>query len=140
MRAKAQRALKHLRKIKAAEWVIDALGDYFNLCEQQLSEAEMDVIAQVKMGEKRKKVMEMCGVHIHSSVSGRAINFLYDNIEELQKKNPNQTFAEMLFKLQILFDDIEGYGKIMGIEPPLQYTIVSLKEARRRLNEEFKKR
>lgn len=137
MKAKAKRALKHLEKIKVAKWAIEALKDYFNLSEQLILEAEKGEAAQIALNRKRERIMAMLGIYVYPGITLKTVNFLYDNIEELRKEKGYMPLMDALFKLQILFDDIETYEAMLDIKSRPLFTIEDVKEQKRELNKKY---
>ena len=137
MKAKAKRALKHLIRVGTAKWAIEALKDYFNLCEKQVLEADMNVIAQIVLNRKRERILNMLGAYVHPGISLKTVNFLYDNIDELRKKNGHIPLTKMLFKLQMLFDDIDSYCDILGVESQPLITPTDVREQKKKLNKKY---
>ena len=138
MRVKAKRSLKHLTKVKTAKWATEALRNYFNLCEKLISEAQMDVMAEKELNKKREKIMNMLGVYVHPIITLKTVNFLYDNIRDLRIKNGSIPLTNVLFQLQMLFDDIETYSEIYECEPKPMYTLTAVIEQKKKLNEKYK--
>ena len=137
MRKKAQRALEHCKRIRVAKWAVEALKNYFNLCDKQVEEADMNVVAQIVLNKKREKIMAMLGCYVYPGISLNTVNFLYDNIYELREKNGHIPLTKMLFKLQMLFDDIDSYCDILGVESQLLITPSDVREQKKRLNEKY---
>ncbi len=115
MKAKAERAIKHCIK-KADIWAIEAIENYIDLCEKQAFEAQMEVMSEYSLERRSKKILDMCGVYVHSFITERVVNFLYNNIEELREKNKKTSLTQMLFKLQILFDQLDTYSQMYNCE------------------------
>ena len=138
MKAKAKRALKHLKKVKTAQWATEALRNYFNLCEEQVLEADMNVVAQIVLNKKREKILAMLGVYIYPGITLKTVNFLYDNIRDLRIKNGSIPLTSVLFQLQMLFDDIEGYSEICDYDLKTMITIMDVREQKQKLNEKYK--
>ena len=137
MKAKAQRALKHLTKIKVAKWAIEALRDYHGLCEELITEAHEDAMKERKLGEKRKKIMDMLGIRIPPEVTNKTVDFLYDNVEELRKEKGHIPLMSALFKLQIEFDDIDFWCRMLKcIKQPIR-TVKDVKEQREKLKKKY---
>ena len=138
MKAKSKRALKHLENTRVAKWALDALKDYFNLCEQQVAEADMNVVAQIVLNKKREKIMAMFGIYVYPGITLETVNFLYDNIGELRAKNGHIPLMDMLFKLQMLFDDINDYCEIFDCEKQPLITPKDVREQKKKLNEKYR--
>ena len=136
MKAKAKRALKHLEKIKVAKWALDALKDYFNLCEQQVMEAEMNSLAIYRQNSSNKKILQMLGFK-RDDIDNKIVDFLYNNIGNIREKNKDKTLRDALLGLQVLFDDLEIYGKMFDCEVPF-YSISDVRKQEDELNKRYK--
>jgi len=136
MKAKAKRALKHLEKIKVAKWAVEALKDYFNLCEQQVVEVEMSSLAIYIQNSSNKKILQMLGFD-RDDIDDKIVDFLYSNIDDIREKNKDKTLRDALLGLQVLFDDLEFYGKMFDCEVPF-YSISDVRKQEDELNKRYK--
>jgi len=136
MRKKAQRALEHCKRIKAAKWAVEALKNYFNLCEQQVVEVEMNSLAIYRQNSSNKKILQMLGFN-RDDIDDKIVDFLYSNIDDLQEKNKDKTLRDALLGLQVLFNDLEFYGKMFDCEVPF-YSLGDVKKQEDELNKRYK--
>lgn len=118
---------------------MDAIKEYMEFCEEQLSGAEMNLMEK-RLKERRKdKMLEMSGVWVPawSYADEKVIDFLYDNMEELKDKNKGLTLTEAILKLQREFDDIEFYLSLLGRNMPVIQTVEDMKKQREIINKNY---
>ena len=137
MKAKAKRALKHLEKIKVAKWAVNALRDYHGLCEELITEAHDDAMKERKLGEKRKKILDMLGIRISPMITDKTVNFVYNNVKELRKGNKDISLMTALFNLQMQFEDLEFYCKLLDCDIPPLNTVDDVKKLREKLKKKY---
>jgi hypothetical protein len=81
--------------------------------------------------------MAMLGCYVYPGISLNTVNFLYDNIYELREKNGHIPLTKMLFKLQMLFDDINDYCEMLDCEKQPLITPSDVREQKKKINKKY---
>ena len=117
--------------------VIKDIKNYINLTEIELSERELDTFTELQNNEPLRMLLAMSGVYL-GIIRNETIRFLYNNIEELSKKNSKYSLSLMLIKLQNLLDFTYFHADQLGIYRQV-FTPKELKELQEEINNKWKK-
>ena len=118
--------------------VVKKIRDYINLTEIELEERELDTLTEIRHNEPLRMLLIMSGVYINT-IRDETIRFLYDNLEEIRRKNGKLSLTCVLFRLQTMLDYTYFHAEEVGIRKQV-FTVTELKELQKEINNQWQKK
>ena len=118
--------------------IVKKTRDYINLTEIELSNRELDTLTEIRHNEPLRMLLIMSGVYINT-IRDETIRFLYDNLEEIRRKNGKLSLTCVLFRLQTMLDYTKFHAEQVGIRKQV-FTVTELKELQKEINNQWQKK